>query len=221
MARPKVNYEPQRKALARLAFDLFAENGYERTTITHIMKAAGLTKAGMYHYYNSKEEILDAAIEYCMILENQMILKEMEGLTVEEKMLHFIQGASAPNEFMEKIIQVKKNDNNSYAAYRIREKRIHSYIPIMENILREGLQNGVYRLSGPRETAELIILYTSGITETNLLPPADSERTMARINLFLELMIGWLNPSSAHAKQITDLFHSYLLAHKEQLDEQN
>ncbi len=40
------------------ALELFVESGYEQTALSHIAKALNLTKAGLYHYFSSKEELL-------------------------------------------------------------------------------------------------------------------------------------------------------------------
>ena len=42
---------------------LFVERGYENATTRELAKAAGLTSAGLYHYFKSKKEILDTIYE--------------------------------------------------------------------------------------------------------------------------------------------------------------
>ncbi|MGL6197508.1 MAG: TetR/AcrR family transcriptional regulator [Lachnospiraceae bacterium] len=210
MARPNKNYEPKKEALAKLAFDLFIEHGYESTTITHIMRAAGLTKAGMYHYFSSKEEILDAAIDYGITQDIEEIRRNMDELSVEEKMLFFIRGNAVPNEFLQKLFQLKQHNQNFYAAYRIRECLVHAYIPIMEGILIEGTQKGVYRTQYPRQTAEFVVLCSKALAEPNMLPSVNNDDLKLRIHVFLQLMSIWLNPNPEHAKQITALFEKIL-----------
>ncbi|OBH28412.1 TetR family transcriptional regulator, partial [Mycobacterium sp. E342] len=40
-----------------------AENGYSRTTIREIARAANITSGSLYHYFPNKSELLDAAVE--------------------------------------------------------------------------------------------------------------------------------------------------------------
>src|SRR3954454_743495 len=47
---------PQR--LLRIASRLFAERGFESTSVQEIVAAAGVTKGAMYHYYASKDDLL-------------------------------------------------------------------------------------------------------------------------------------------------------------------
>ncbi len=210
MPRPNTNFEPKKEALARLAFDLFMQQGYEGTTITQIMKAAGITKAGMYHYFASKEDILDAAIEYGVTQDIKITRESMSGLCVEEKMLFFIRGATVPNEFMQKLFRLKQLNPNSYAAYRIRERLVHAYIPLLEDILVEGSAGNVYKVAHPHQTAEFMVLCSKALVEQNVLPAASASEATQRAQVFLQLMQQWLCPAPAHAKEITDLFENML-----------
>jgi TetR/AcrR family transcriptional regulator, cholesterol catabolism regulator len=48
----------QRTRLGDIALDLFLERGYDATPMSVIAKRAGLTKAGIYHHFESKDELL-------------------------------------------------------------------------------------------------------------------------------------------------------------------
>ena len=48
----------QRSRVGDIALDLFLEHGYDATPMSLIAKRAGLTKAGIYHHFESKEELL-------------------------------------------------------------------------------------------------------------------------------------------------------------------
>ncbi|MFC9949327.1 TetR/AcrR family transcriptional regulator, partial [Streptomyces prasinus] len=47
---------PQR--LLAAATRLFAEQGYDRTSVQEIVEAAGVTKGALYHYFGSKDDLL-------------------------------------------------------------------------------------------------------------------------------------------------------------------
>ena len=40
------------------AVDLFAQQGYERTSVSQVVAAAGVAKGGFYHHFASKEDLL-------------------------------------------------------------------------------------------------------------------------------------------------------------------
>ncbi len=59
MARPRAtDYGEKRKAIFRASARLFAEHGYDGTSMSQIAVACGVSKALLYHYYDGKETLL-------------------------------------------------------------------------------------------------------------------------------------------------------------------
>ncbi|GII62298.1 TetR family transcriptional regulator [Sphaerisporangium krabiense] len=50
--------EPVRGRLLGAATRLFADRGFESTSVQEIVAAAGVTKGAMYHYFDSKDDLL-------------------------------------------------------------------------------------------------------------------------------------------------------------------
>jgi AcrR family transcriptional regulator len=48
----------RREEIYEKAMELFIAEGYDRTPLSKIAKTLGLAKAGLYHYFNSKEDLL-------------------------------------------------------------------------------------------------------------------------------------------------------------------
>jgi TetR/AcrR family transcriptional regulator, cholesterol catabolism regulator len=66
---------PTRQAqILEIAARVFTEKGYEKASMLDIARATGLTKAGVYHHIDSKEELLSAIISYGMDLFEQKVL---------------------------------------------------------------------------------------------------------------------------------------------------
>lgn len=60
MPRPRAaDYDDKRQALLDTAASLFAERGFARTSMGAIAEACGASKAWIYHYYPSKESLLE------------------------------------------------------------------------------------------------------------------------------------------------------------------
>jgi AcrR family transcriptional regulator len=49
---------PVAERLVQAAVRLFAERGYDATTVQDVVDAAGVTKGAMYHYFDSKDALL-------------------------------------------------------------------------------------------------------------------------------------------------------------------
>jgi AcrR family transcriptional regulator len=52
-----------RAELAAIALDLFAEHGFEETTVEEIARAAGLTKRSFFRYFPAKEDAVFAGVD--------------------------------------------------------------------------------------------------------------------------------------------------------------
>ncbi|WP_341702809.1 TetR/AcrR family transcriptional regulator [Ferrovibrio sp.] len=64
MSRPKAaDYDSKREMILKRAAELFAEQGYERASLSALAEALGISKALVYHYYNSKEALLFDVID--------------------------------------------------------------------------------------------------------------------------------------------------------------
>jgi AcrR family transcriptional regulator len=63
----KSNIKGEKKTKERIfeaAIDLFAQKGFNATSMREIAEAVGIKKASMYSHYKSKDEILEKILEY-------------------------------------------------------------------------------------------------------------------------------------------------------------
>jgi TetR/AcrR family transcriptional regulator len=59
MARPRsADHDLKRRAILDRSSALFAQNGYDRTSMAEVASACGVSKALLYHYYVGKETLL-------------------------------------------------------------------------------------------------------------------------------------------------------------------
>lgn len=59
-------YERRRREVIAAAAKVFAQRGYHETTIEDLMQASGMTRGGLYHYTESKRDLLLAVIDELM-----------------------------------------------------------------------------------------------------------------------------------------------------------
>lgn len=81
MARPRASdHDDKRAALLAKAAELFASQGYDRTSMIEIARALGVSKALFYHYYASKNALLFDIIKGHL----QALVEAAEGADVTE-----------------------------------------------------------------------------------------------------------------------------------------
>ncbi len=83
-SRQKERAEESRNAIVEAAFDLFSEKGYHATSIRDIAAVARVTEGLIYHYFESKADLLPAVFEKHMVIDPLLInpprLQEGDGL---------------------------------------------------------------------------------------------------------------------------------------------
>jgi AcrR family transcriptional regulator len=54
----RARYDRRRDAYVEAAAHLFAERGFDRTSVAELTEAMGLASGGLYHYFESKQQLL-------------------------------------------------------------------------------------------------------------------------------------------------------------------
>jgi AcrR family transcriptional regulator len=62
-----------RRRILSAAVDLFADHGYDATSVSQVITRAGVAKGGFYHHFASKDELLYAVY-------GQLINRQLEGM---------------------------------------------------------------------------------------------------------------------------------------------
>ncbi|WAP52797.1 TetR/AcrR family transcriptional regulator [Arthrobacter sp. ATA002] len=74
-----------KEELARVSVELFSSQGYARTSVQQIVDAAGVTKGALYHYFNSKDDLLFDIYDRILTLQHRNLDEiTARGLPVEE-----------------------------------------------------------------------------------------------------------------------------------------
>jgi len=155
---PETNIHKERhRAVLETAARLICERGYEASSVQDIAAACGLTKAGLYYYIHSKEELLLEIMSYGMDI-------------FEERVLHPVLAISDPVErlkaCMEKnillvteawskevTIILHEHDTLTGAAREQINARKRRYVHFLESSFEEAVREGRIRPVNPRVAA--------------------------------------------------------------------
>jgi AcrR family transcriptional regulator len=80
----KINSKGEKKTKERIfevATTLFAQNGFDATSMREIAEGVGIKKASMYSHYKSKDEILEEILEYPI---GRMVTVGQQDMDTEE-----------------------------------------------------------------------------------------------------------------------------------------
>src|SRR5262245_50410942 len=90
-ARPLTSaVESRRVEICRTAAQIFRDRGYDATSVGDIARALGLTKAGLYHYFDSKEALLFEIMTYGLERVRDEVLLPARGIRDPEERIRQI-----------------------------------------------------------------------------------------------------------------------------------
>ena len=143
------------------ATELFHKKGYRSTTLHDVAEDLGITKAALYHYVSSKENLL--SIIYIQALEsifrNTYRISEMD-LPPDEKMKlilrNHIKNIIIDSLSMFSVFFTEENQLPENDFKKIRDEK-RKYNLILEGIIKEGISQGLFRDADPRLQANAII----------------------------------------------------------------
>ncbi len=135
----------RRKDLVRAAAEEFAERGFDRATIEGIAERVGILKGSVYHYVDSKEELLFAVVDEPA----RALLAQLERLAhsdapASERLLALFRAQVRifadhyPAAFVY-LDQIGKESQPE--AFRARDAQFMSHL---EKILDDGIRQGEY-----------------------------------------------------------------------------
>lgn len=144
------------------AMKLFAEKGYEHTSIQDIINnLGGLSKGAIYHHFRSKEDILDAVTTKMSEQSNKMLfeIQNCPGLTGKEKLRKLLV-ESLNRSVHDEIFAAAPNIGDSPAlVFSILRGTIDYTAPVyVLPIIEQGIADGSIQTEYPKELAELILL---------------------------------------------------------------
>src|SRR5215510_4177086 len=81
--------EPRQEIL-RTAARLFQQQGYDATSMNDVAAALKLSKGGLYHHFQSKDEILFHIMNHAMEITQERVISPVRGIQNPEERLRML-----------------------------------------------------------------------------------------------------------------------------------
>ena len=175
MERKGNNERGVRNALLLTGIDLFAEKGYASTSVREIVSAAGVTKPVLYYYFQSKEGLFQAILDWAAE-EQEVILEEALQTpgTALEQIVHLYrriyQGLMENQQLFKLINHLFFGPPQGAPRYDI--ERFHRrMVEVIKKIYQGGLRQGEVREIDPEEATLLVLGVTDYCFHLDYLHP--------------------------------------------------
>ena len=171
MSRIVKEYPIRRNEILDAARTLVYTKGYEQMTIQDILDALQISKGAFYHYFQSKQDLLDALVERIMdeveVFLNPII--EDPTLSAIEKMTLYFNNATrwktTQKAFMLALLRIWYTDENAIFRQKMQVFGNQRVGPLLTKVVHQGNQEGVFNCPYPNHFSEILISLMQGVGE--------------------------------------------------------
>lgn len=167
--------ERRKQDLLNIAYRMFIEKGYENTSVDDIIIEAGIAKGTYYYYFESKEATLEAVIEM-MIEKAENIAKAalMNPVPIPQKLASVVY-AFQPNKDEIVIADVLERKENIVMHDKIGKKIVEVAVPILSDIVREGIAQGIFACTNVEERVKMLLIMSQNMFDYGAYSNKDIE----------------------------------------------
>ncbi|MDD1504646.1 TetR/AcrR family transcriptional regulator [Lysinibacillus sp. CNPSo 3705] len=176
----------RRNEILDVADELFGQKGFDGTSTNDILEKVGIARGTLYYHFKSKEDIMDALIERynAEILGTATRIAADKSIAVHERIVRVVMALNISDGNGKEIIDHIHKPQNALMHQKIQKVIMNGLPPILTEIIREGIEQGLFNTPYPYECMEMIVAYTNTVFDDDMVDITDEERA-ARIPAFV------------------------------------
>jgi TetR/AcrR family fatty acid metabolism transcriptional regulator len=197
----------KRRLLLDAAIRVFARKGYHASRVGDVAKEAGVAYGLLYHYFGSKEEVLETIFRetWAAMLEAARGIEKTGAPAREQvrKVAAVVLGSWKANPDLIRVL-IREVTRSPHIQREIAE--IRQAFDVLERIVKQGQQEGQFRPSLEPRLASWVLygameeILTGWVIER---PPADDEEVAAAVRTVSQILCDGLVENSGD-KRLTD-----------------
>ncbi|EDZ50810.1 MULTISPECIES: TetR/AcrR family transcriptional regulator [Bacillus] len=183
-------YEERRKEILETAERLFLTKGYTKTTVNDILKEIGIAKGTFYHYFKSKEEVMDEIIMRIIkedVTKAKRIVSNPDIPVLDKLFKILMEQSPKSGDVKEKMIEQFHQPNNAEMHQKSLVQSIIHLSPVLTEVLEQGIEEGIFSTAYPQETIELLLSSAQVIFDDGLFQ-WKPEEMMRRAKAYIKMM---------------------------------
>lgn len=183
----------RRQEIIQAATELFLSQTYDETTTGHVMKALGIAKGTIYHYFTSKEHLMEAVVDelargYVELREAE--LAEAQGDALARMAILF--SKERRSEAEKSTTESLHKPGNVKLHTRLLAVLVLRLAPLVAELVEQGCAEGVFDTGHPLEAAELLLAGVQFLSDDGFYPWDDEtlRRRAAATPALVERVLG-------------------------------
>jgi len=163
-------HDERRNEILDIAEKLFNIKGYDKCTINDILKEVGIAKGTFYHYFKSKEEVLDAIVSRYkdVVITKVNEVANNDVITLEEKLMGAFMSMRIIDQLDSEMINEMHKTENALLHQKILNQIVIEVAPILVKIIKEGVDRKVWRCKFPLEYMQIFLASSITLTDEGI-----------------------------------------------------
>ncbi|WP_062197128.1 TetR/AcrR family transcriptional regulator [Massilibacterium senegalense] len=159
------------------ADELFGQKGFDGTSTNDILEKVGIARGTLYHHFKSKENIMDALIERysARLLGAAQEIAADKSIPVVERIIGVVMALNISGGNSKEIMEHIHKPQNALMHQKIQKVIINGVPPILAEIIREGIDQGMFNTPFPYECMEMVVIYATTIFDNDMVTMTNEE----------------------------------------------
>lgn len=170
--------EERKNEILDVAERLFGTKGFDSTSTGDILAETGIARGTLYYHFKSKEEILDAMISRMTnrLIEEAKVIAEQKKVPVLQRFTRMMLSLNVSNDnFSQELLAQAHKPQNALMHQKMEKCLLSGINPILTDLIREGIAQGICQTDYPEEAAEMTFLYANTVFD-NLMEYSEEEK---------------------------------------------
>ena len=155
-------YDLHRNSILDAAQRLVYTKGYDQMSIQDILAVVQISKGAFYHYFGSKQDLLEALIgrmaDQAMLV--MAPIMQDKSLSATERLLRSFDTASrwkaARKDYLLNLVKIWYADDNAVLRLKSQAMIIALVTPLLTDVIRQGIEDGEFHTRYPEQACQLI-----------------------------------------------------------------
>lgn len=187
-------HNERKNEILDVAGRLFATKGYGKCTINDILDAVGIAKGTFYHYFKSKEEVLDAIIEKVtdIVVARAKAVEADQELSPVMKLLNTTLSMKVENEIDRDLMEELHRPENALMHQKSLNIMVTKVTPILSHIVEEGIKQGIFKCDYPSQYMQIFLTSSITLMDDGIfqVEPEEQQMIIRALIALLEKMLG-------------------------------
>lgn len=170
MKRVVKDPETRRKEIVLAAKEIFESSEYEAVTMQTIMDRLGIAKGTIYHYFKSKDALLEAVVQLIVDQHIERMITLVEGIkgNAIERLKAVVEHSKEVT--TQNLIDSLHRRGNEAMHNRLLVESMLIQAKLFSKLIKQGCDEGLFLCKKPLEVAEFILSGMQFLTDEGIHP---------------------------------------------------